>query len=124
VVRGVTIGTGAKINPASLLTAQVTLSVGGIKISSGYATNNPEHSPLGSITALANELCVERGMTIAAGHTVICGHCCQAAFAGAPAPNMAANSTPNPEWGAAAWNPGDVLRADFEGLGVVEATLG
>ena len=123
VIRGAVIAAAAEIDPASLLTAKVTLSVGGNKISSGYATNNPVDSPLGSITALANELCVERGITLAAGHTVICGHCCQAAFTGTPAPNMAENRTPNPEWGAAAWSPGDVLRAEFEGLGAVEAFL-
>jgi 2-keto-4-pentenoate hydratase len=79
-------------------------------------------SPLASLTALANELCVERGLGVNAGAIVICGHCCICGFEGRPAPGLL---WPNPrqEWGGASWAEGDVLRAEFEGLGAVEARL-
>lgn len=122
VVRGPIIGTREDFDPASLLTHQVTLSVGGVQISTGTAANNPGDSPLASLTCLANELCVERRMTIDSGMVVICGHCCIAGLAGRPAPGLV---WPNPrrEWGGAEWAEGDLLRAEFEGLGTVEATL-
>jgi 2-keto-4-pentenoate hydratase len=122
VVRGPVIGMRDEVDPASLLTHRVAFSLNGVEISSGDAANNPGNSPLASLTSLANELCVERGMQVAAGALVICGHCCMAGFAGRPAPGLV---WPNPrqEWGGADWVEGDVLRADFGALGAVEVTL-
>jgi 2-keto-4-pentenoate hydratase len=122
VVRGPVIGTRDEVDPASLLTHRVAFSLNGVEISSGDAANNPGNSPLASLTSLANELCVERGMQVAAGALVICGHCCMAGFAGRPAPGLV---WPNPrqEWGGADWAEGDVLRADFGALGAVEVVL-
>ena len=122
VVQGPVVGTADEIDPSSLLQHEVTLSVGGVEISSGTAANNPGDSPLASLTSLANELCVERGMAVESGMLVICGHCCIAGFARRPAPGLL---WPNPrqEWGGADWAEGDILRADFGSLGAVEATL-
>ena len=122
VVRGPTVGSGAELEPASLLAPKVRLLVGGAEVSSGDASNNPGDSPLASLTLLANELCVERGLTLAAGTVVICGHCCIAGLEGRPSPSMPSGPK-RPEWGGAAWRAGDTLRAEFEGLGAVEVTL-
>ena len=98
------------------------LLVGGAEVSSGDASNNPGDSPLASLTLLANELCVERGLTLEAGMVAICGHCCIAGLEGRPSPAMPGGPK-RPEWGGAAWREGDTLRAEFEGLGAVEVTL-
>mmetsp|Transcript_34406 Transcript_34406/g.75316 ORF Transcript_34406/g.75316 Transcript_34406/m.75316 type:complete len:324 (-) Transcript_34406:82-1053(-) len=122
VVRGPCIGTKEEIgDPSSLVKYTVELFLGDTRISSGDATNNPGDSPLASVTALVNELCVERGMTLEAGAVVICGHCCQAQFAGRPSPPL--GGKPRPEWGMASWKEGDILRAKFGTLGEVKVTL-
>ena len=122
VVRGPCIGTREVIgDPSSLIQHTVELFLGDERISSGNATNNPGDSPLASITALANELCIERKMTLDAGSIVICGHCCQAQFAGRPFPPL--GGKPRPEWGMASWKEGDILRANFDELGKAEIVL-
>ncbi|GMH55881.1 hypothetical protein TrST_g2449 [Triparma strigata] len=125
VVRGKVIGTGEDIDPNSLLDVKVRLLCGSEQISSGNARNNPGDSVIASLTALANELCCERGLTLEAGTFVSCGHCCQASFGGRPSPNLAAAGEPKKEWGevaAGSWE-GKQLRAEFEGFGFVEVTL-
>ena len=97
--------------------------MGGTEISSGSPANNPCGSPLASLTALANELCVERGLSLTTGMAVICGHCCQATFVGRSSPAALAGGARPAEWGEAQWKQGDTLRAEFEGLGSVETTL-
>ena len=100
---------------------EVRLRVGDNQVSAGTATNNPGGSPAGALAALATELCCERGLELRAGDWVLCGHCCQATLRGRPRPPL--GGAPPPEWGMAEWGGGDLLRAEFDGLGAVEATL-
>jgi 2-keto-4-pentenoate hydratase len=116
IVRGKSIG--KPVDPAQLATAEVRILVGGIEISTGTGEENPGDSPLASLTFLANELCVEQDVAIEAGQLVMCGHCCFAPFEGRPCPPFTKGKAPE-----AAWTDGDVLRAEFEGLGHVEAVV-
>jgi 2-keto-4-pentenoate hydratase len=115
IVRGVSIG--KPNDPAKLATAKVRILIGGGEFSTGTGEENPGDSPLGSLTFLANELCVQQNVAIEAGQLIMCGHCCFAPFEGRPCPPFA-NALAK-----AAWADGDKLRAEFEGLGHVEALL-
>jgi len=122
VVMGPCIGKREDVDPTTLAQHEVELICGENTISGGTARNNPGDSPLASLTILANELCVERGMTLEANALVICGHCCQAQMEGRPKPPLG-GATPRPEWGSAKWREGDVLRAKFGTLGEVKVIL-
>lgn len=116
VVRGPSIG--KPTSPSKLPEVSVRLLVGGKEMSSGNATSNPYDAPLASVAFLVNDLCVARRVPICAGDLVISGHCCQVAFADRPCPPHTVGGTP-----LAAWKAGDVIRAEFEGLGAVQAEL-
>ena len=122
VVRGDVIGTGEEIDPDSLLDVKVKIMCGENWVSEGDAKNNPGDSVAASLAALANELCCERGMVLKKGTLVICGHTCQASFKGRPSPNLI-TSNKKEEWGEIESWEGKILRAEFQGLGIVETRL-
>lgn len=121
VLRGPVIGTGSDIDPEGLNSVDVSLSVGENLVSAGDSKNNPCDSVVGSLTALANELCVERKVLggLKAGAFVIAGHCCQVSFGGRTAPNLPPKDPAPKEWGEVTDWKGLVLRADFDGYGSV-----
>ena len=65
-----------------------------------------------------NELCVERKIGLEEGTFVICGHCCQASFAGRTSPNIPAG-IPKDEWGEVVDWKEKFLKSEFEGFGSV-----
>lgn len=96
----------------------VCLEVPGSQSVVGDARNNPFDSPVPSAAFIVNDLCVKHRTAIPAGYLIITGHCCQLAFAERPCPPHTAGGT-----AVAHWKEGDVIRAEFDGLGVVEAVL-
>lgn len=96
----------------------VRLEVPGDQSSTGDARNNPYDSPVPSATFIVNDLCVKHHTSIEAGCLIITGHCCQLAFADRPCPPHTAGGAP-----LAQWKEGDSIRAEFDGLGVVEAMM-
>eukprot|EP00656_Telonema_subtile_P007018 TRINITY_DN13277_c0_g1_i1.p1 TRINITY_DN13277_c0_g1~~TRINITY_DN13277_c0_g1_i1.p1 ORF type:complete len:172 (-),score=30.62 TRINITY_DN13277_c0_g1_i1:208-723(-) len=104
------------LNPASMSRVNVSLLIGGVQIATGSGKNNPCDSPVASLTYLVNDLCVRRGIPIEPAQLVICGHCCAAAFEGRPKP-------PFMKLPCGGWKDGDFVRAEFEGIGSVQAAL-
>lgn len=96
----------------------VRLEVPGAQSVTGDARSNPFDSPVPSAAFIVNDICVKHRRAIEAGCLIITGHCCQLAFADRPCPPHTVGGTP-----AAQWKDGDVVRAEFDGLGVVEAVL-
>merc|ERR1711957_776516 len=96
----------------------VKLSVAGVQMSNGDARSNPFDSPLASATFIVNDLCTRRQIAIEPGTLLITGHCCQAAFDHRPCPPHTVGGTP-----LASWSAGDMIEAEFDGLGSVSAVL-
>eukprot|EP00929_Paragymnodinium_shiwhaense_P117564 TRINITY_DN8834_c0_g1_i1.p1 TRINITY_DN8834_c0_g1~~TRINITY_DN8834_c0_g1_i1.p1 ORF type:complete len:310 (-),score=39.92 TRINITY_DN8834_c0_g1_i1:185-1114(-) len=116
VVRGPSIGKPS--DPSKLPDIEVKLSVAGKEMQTGSAKNNPFDAPLPSATFAVNEVCGKRQRAIEKGDILITGHCCQAAFDRRPCPPHTVGSTP-----LASWSSGDVMQADFAGLGSVKTIL-
>lgn len=115
-------GAGVVIGPplpgaadwAALAAAPVTIRAAGRVVAEGSGRENPFDAPLASLRWLVNDVCVRRGAALPAGAFVAAGHCCQLRLEGGPAPAPALHLP------SARCRPGDVVRAEFAGVGAVE----
>ena len=88
-------------SPARLAAVQTSIAVNDETRATGGAGNNPLGSPLASLTWCANHLNT-RGLALQPGELVIAGACCKTRD----------------------WAAGDAIAVTFEGLGVVECSIG